>query len=106
MDHPGVSTRYGQTTTEIGTTAFTSGQTEIITSVSLTGGVDDYALTEGEIKDGIDRFKDAETVDLSLFICGKASATKAGNALDMCTDRKDAVAFVSPELSDVVAVAN
>jgi phage tail sheath protein FI len=83
-----------------------SALAEVITSISLSSGTDDYDLTEGELKDGIDRFKDSETVDLNLFICGKASATKAGNALDMCTDRKDAVAFVSPELSDVVNVAN
>ena len=105
MDHPGVNTGYGNTASAQGTTLY-SALSEVLTSVSLTGGTDDYALTEGEIKDGIDRFKDSETVDLNLFICGKASATKAGNAMDMCTDRKDAVAFVSPELSDVVAVAN
>ena len=105
MDHPAVLTGYGQTASVQGTTLY-SAATEVITSVSLSSGVDDYALTAGEQKDGIDRFKDTETVDLNLFICGKADATKAGNALDMCTDRKDAVAFVSPELSDVVAVAN
>ena len=105
MDHPAVNTGYGNPVATQGTTLFTA-LSEVITSISLTGGTDDYALSEGEIKDGIDRFKDSETVDLNLFICGKASATKAGNAMDMCTDRKDAVAFVSPELSDVVAVAN
>ena len=105
MDHPTVSTGYGNTAAAQGTTLFTA-LSQVITSTSLVSGVDDYALTAGEIKDGIDRFKDTETVDLNLFICGKADATKAGNALDMCTDRKDAVAFVSPELSDVVNVAN
>jgi phage tail sheath protein FI len=105
MDHPGVSTGYGNTALAQGTTLF-SAQSEVITSNSLISGVDDYALTAGEQKDGIDRFKDTETVDLNLFLCGKADATKAGNAMDMCTDRKDAVAFVSPELSDVVNVAN
>ena len=105
MDHPAVNTGYGSTASAQGTTLFTA-LTEVITSASLSSGVDDYALTAGEQKDGIDRFKDTETVDLNLFICGKADATKAGNALDMCTDRKDAVAFISPELSDVVAVAN
>ena len=105
MDHPSVNTGYGNTAAAQGTTLFTA-LSEVITSVSLDAGVDDYALTAGEIKDGIDRFKDSETVDLNLFICGKADSTKAGNAMDMCTDRKDAVAFVSPELSDVVNVAN
>ena len=105
MDHPSVATGYGNNVATQGTTLY-SALSEVITSISLSSGADDYALTEGEIKDGIDRFKDSETVDLNLFICGKASATKAGNAMDMCTDRKDAVAFVSPELSDVVNVAN
>ena len=105
MDDPSVATGYGNNVATQGTTLY-SALAEVITSISLSSGTDDYALTEGEIKDGIDRFKDSETVDLNLFICGKASATKAGNALDMCTDRKDAVAFVSPELSDVVNVAN
>ena len=63
-------------------------------------------MTDGEQKAGIDLFKDTETVDLNFFLCGVANGTKAGNAMDMCTDRKDAVAFVSPELSDVVNVAN
>jgi len=105
MDHPAVLTGYGNNVATQGVTLY-SAASEVITSVSLTSGVDDYGLTAGEIKDGIDRFKDTETVDLNLFICGKADSTKAGNALDMCTDRKDAVAFVSPELSDVVNVAN
>jgi hypothetical protein len=105
MDHPTVNTGYGNNVATQSTTLF-SALSEVITSSSLITGADDYALTAGEQKDGIDRFKDTETVDLNLFICGKADATKAGNAMDMCTDRKDAVAFVSPELSDVVAVAN
>ena len=105
MDHPTVSTGYGNTAATQGTTLF-SALSEVITTHTLVTGADDYALSEGEMKDGIDRFKDTETVDLNLFIAGKASSTKAGNALDMCTDRKDAVAFISPEISDVVNVAN
>ena len=76
----------------------------LITSISLTGGVDSFTITDSSALDGINRFKDTETVDLNLFICGKANVTQAGYAMDMCTDRKDAVAFVSPELSDVVQV--
>jgi phage tail sheath protein FI len=104
MDHPSVSTGYGNTADAQGSTLY-SAAAEVITSTQLSSGADDYALTEGEMKDGIDRFKDTETVDLNLFICGKCTSTKAGNALDMCTDRKDAVAFISPEISDVVNVA-
>ena len=105
MDHPTVNTGYGNDIIAQGSTLFTA-LAEVNTSVSLTGGVDSYTMTAGEEKDGIDRFKDTETVDLNMFICGAANATKAGNAMDMCTDRKDSVAFVSPELADVVNVAN
>ena len=108
MDHPSVSTGYGNTIATQSTTLFTA-QNQVVTTDSLAGGDDgtsDFTLSDGEAKDGIDRFKDTETVDLSLFMCGKANATKAGNALDMCTDRKDAVAFVSPESSDVVNIAS
>ena len=105
MDHPTVNTGYGSDIITQGSTLFTA-LAEVNTSVSLTGGVDSYTMTTGEEKDGIDRFKDTETVDLNMFICGAANATKAGNAMDMCTDRKDSVAFVSPELADVVNVAN
>ena len=99
MDHPSVGTGYGDTIATQAQTLFTA-LSQVITTDTLTGGADGtsaFTLSDGEAKDGIDRFKDTETVDLSLFMCGKASATKAGNALDMCTDRKDAVAFVSPE---------
>ena len=108
MDHPTVSTGYGNTIATQSTTLFTA-QNQVVTTDSLAGGDDgtsDFTLSDGEAKDGIDRFKDTETVDLNLFMCGKANATKAGNALDMCTDRKDAVAFVSPESSDVVNIAS
>ena len=110
MDHPTVSTNYGRTVTDHigagGSNALFTAQAEVITTISLTGGVDDYTLSTGEVKAGIDLFKDTETVDLNLFLCGVADSTKAISAMDMCTDRKDAVAFVSPELTDVVNVAN
>ena len=105
MDHPSINTGYGNTIIAQSSTLYTA-LAEVITDVSLVSGADAYTLTAGEAKDGIDRFKDTETVDLNLFLCGVADATKAGNSMDMCTDRKDAVAFVSPELSDVVNVTN
>ena len=114
MDHPaGYNTSaneaWGQTISSMMTASSTDimgGNAPAITTISFGGGVDSYTLTDGEQKAGIDLFKDTETVDLNLFLCGVANGTKAGNAMDMCTDRKDAVAFVSPELSDVVNVAN
>ena len=96
-DH--AATNWG--TTGVGTT-FTNVTAPI--NDSLTNGTDDFTLDAGEVQLGIDRFSDSETVDLNLFICGKADATEAKYAVDMCTDRKDCVAFVSPERADVVNV--
>ena len=112
MDHPsGYNTSaneaWGQTIEGLRAASSTDIITNAssITNVSMTGGVDSFTITDSSALDGINRFKDTETVDLNLFVCGKANATQAGYALDMCTDRKDAVAFVSPELADVVQVA-
>ena len=113
LDHPTGATNWGQDTITAGTTA-RSTVTLANGSGTLAGGTDDYALTSGEILDGINRFKDAETVDLSLFICGAESsdnssspnATDAINAVEMCTNRKDAVAFVSPHIDDCVNVTS
>ena len=113
MDHPsGFNTSaneaWGQTIAALRAASSTDVITNApsITNVSLTGGVDSYSITDSSALGGINLFKDTETVDLNLFICGKANVTQAGYALDMCTDRKDAVAFVSPEMDDVVNVAN
>ena len=113
LDHPSGASNWGEDTITAGTTA-RSTVTLANGSGTLTGGTDDYALTSGEILDGINRFKDAETVDLSLFICGAESsdnssgpnATDAINAVEMCTNRKDAVAFVSPHIDDCVNVTS
>ena len=111
MDHQTGATNWGSSTSTVGSTVYTAisgtaNEPGGLTTISLTSGTDDYGITAGEKKDGLDRFKDSETVDLNLMICGKSDATYAGQAIDMCTDRKDAVAFISPESSDVVAVAD
>lgn len=52
---------------------------------------------------GIDLYKNAEEVDISLFLCGKANTVIANYIIDnIAEDRKDCVVFVSPERSDVV----
>jgi phage tail sheath protein FI len=45
-------------------------------------------------------------VDVGLIIAGPGDATHVDNVISIAEDRKDAVAFVSPERSDVVNVAN
>ena len=112
MDHPsgGAGTGYGGTVLAQGTTIFGASGAESIHTVSLVNGADDYAVTSGEKKSGFDLMKDTETVEITLLMNGKeidgTNGTDAINAIDMATDRKDTVAFVSPPSSAVVGVAS
>ncbi len=45
---------------------------------------------------GYDKFSDAETVDVSLILGGPATATVQSLIIDLCDERKDCIAFVSP----------
>ena len=111
MDHPsgGAGTGWGNDITTQAAVLFTASA-QVISSATLQGGIDDYAMTSGEKKAGFDLMKDTETVDLSLLMNGKeidaSGGTDAINAIDMATDRKDCVAFVSPASSDVVGVTS
>ncbi len=80
---------------------------------SLTGGTDDYTITNAEFATGYEFFADAESVDISLLLCGPSTTTsdatgdtKATAVMDIATARKDCVAFISPANADVVGVTN
>ena len=69
-----------------------------VTNISLSGGTDDLALTDGEKQSAYALFANAEQFDISLVLLGKASATVATNVINnVCETRLDCVAFVSPE---------
>ena len=77
----------------------------------LVNGADGSAPTEGQRSTGYDLFKDPETQDINLLMSGPASVDGAGATThavkisDLVAARKDAVGFISPSRSDVVAVA-
>ncbi len=80
---------------------------------SLAGGTDDYTITNAEFATGYEFFADAESVDISLLLCGPSTTssdatgdTKATAVMDIATARKDCVAFISPANADVVGVTN
>lgn len=76
--------------------------------ISMAGGADGSSGTEstitlGRLARGIDLYQNAQEVDISLFLCGKANTIIANYIIDNVADiRKDCVVFVSPENSDVV----
>ena len=92
---------------QVGSSAFA------VFNSSLANGTDDYAATQGEITLAYDLFSDAESVDISLLMCGpsqtSADATgdvKATAVMDIATSRKDCVAFISPARADVVDITS
>lgn len=93
-DHPSVGSNWGtaanaQTYASIGSTAITR---------ILSGGVDDYASTDGQKMIAFDLFSNDEELDVSLIPVGKASASLASYVIQSIAEvRKDAVAFVSPQ---------
>lgn len=70
--------------------------------VSLSNGSDlDTTSNNDEYNIGYDLFANAEEVDVALIVSGAANSTIAQKCIDVATNRKDCVAFISPEYSDV-----
>ena len=85
-------------------TTFTAVNTP--TLESLSAGADGSTRTVAELKTAYDKFVDSETVDFSLLIAGKCTATHIDNLISIAESRKDCVVFASPERADVVNVTN
>jgi len=101
MDHNSSGSNWGSAAS--GTT-YTSVTT--VSVVSLLNGSDGSAATTAQKLTAYEKFQDAETVDVGLIMAANGDATHAGNLITIAENRKDAVAFVSPERSDVVGVAD
>ena len=93
MDHLPAGTNWGTTAAAKTFVALNSANT-----VSLVGGTDDYAVTEGEKQSAFALFANAEQFDISLVMLGKASATTAQYVIsNICETRLDCIALISPE---------
>lgn len=73
---------------------------ELVESLSKGTDLDTTSIND-EYSAGYDLFVDPEAVDVALIISGAASLTVAQKVIDVATNRKDAVAFISPLWSDV-----
>lgn len=101
MDHNASGSNWGSNAAGVTFTAVT-----VPTLESLSGGSDGSTVTVGQRKTAYEKFQDAETVDIGLIIGGTCSATHIDNLITIAENRKDAIAFVSPERADVVNVAS
>ena len=73
--------------------------------VSLTGGTDDNAVTDGELQTAYAHFANDELYDVSLIPVGPASGTTAKWVVDNVAEiRKDCMVFLSPLLADATAL--
>ena len=67
--------------------------------VRLSGGVDDFASTDGNIQNAYALLTNAEQYDISLIPLGNVSATTAKFVVDNVAEfRKDCIAFISPNV--------
>ncbi len=70
---------------------------------SLTGGVDDNMLTDGELQAAYNMYTNPEVVDVTLVMGGPASAVTSKWIIDNISSiRRDCVALVSPPMANVV----
>ena len=78
---------------------------------SLSGGVDDYAYTAGEVQAGYDKFLDTEETTVDFVLMGGNAANeadtiaKAQAVAAVANSRKDCIAFVSPWTGAQVATS-
>jgi phage tail sheath protein FI len=71
--------------------------------VQLAGGDDGSAITDADRATGWDVFADPDATTISLAFVGGADVTASLNVIqNIAETRKDCVAFVSPQLTDVV----
>lgn len=68
----------------------------------LNFGADGATSANDFYSNGYDLFADSETVDISLILGGPQEGIQAKQLVDLVTDRKDAVAFLSPAKTAVV----
>lgn len=92
LAHPAAGTNWGGSLATDFVTLTTSFTT------TLTGGVDSFTATDGELQAGFDIFKNDEEYDVSLIVAGKATATLAAYITQNIAEvRKDCVVFISPQ---------
>ena len=120
LDHPSVLSNAGTVLTAgnaYATGGSVSGQPKGAGSstdtfgFNLGGGLDDDAVTVGELDSAYELFADAETVDVNLIMAGQVpnstdGVTHATNLIDLAEKRKDVVVFISPRREDVVNITS
>lgn len=78
---------------------------------TLSGGLDDFAYTSGEIQAAYDEFLDTEATSIDFVLMGGSMSSevdtlaKASAVAAIANSRKDCVAFISPYVGNQVATS-
>lgn len=75
-------------------------------TVTLAGGVSADIPTDGNLMTSFSLFDNDEEFDVSLIPAGPVSTTVQGHVVDIAESRRDCVAFLSPQQTDVVNTTN
>jgi phage tail sheath protein FI len=84
----------------LATTTFTDGSGDF--EVSLAGGTDGAAVTQGDRAQGYGLFANKANINVGVLITGQADATTINSVIALAEARKDCVVVFSPERADVV----
>lgn len=80
-----------------------TGARSLYTLSAGTAGSSESVTSNAAYAAGYDLFKEADEIDISLVLLGKANSTIASYVVDnICEHRRDCVAFISPEQDDSV----
>jgi phage tail sheath protein FI len=95
IDLPITNTNWGQQA--VNAITYGAANADAKTGFQLTGGVDDYTLTDGQQQTAYTLFSNSELYDVSLIVTGSTSSSNAAFIADLAKTRADCVAFVSPQ---------
>lgn len=115
MSHPSgsISTKNSNDSTESSWGSNAAGSVKFpacgkVATFSFNGGIDGLQnLSNADYTAGWDKFKEASDTSVSVLFAGEANSTVASHIITNVAEyRKDCMAFVSPEKSDVVGNAD
>mgnify|MGYP001166430234 FL=1 len=115
MSHPSgsISTKNSNDSTESSWGSNAAGSVKFpacgkVATYSFNGGIDGLQnLSNADYTAGWDKFKEASDTSVSVLFAGEANSTVASHIITNVAEyRKDCMAFVSPEKSDVVGNAD
>ena len=101
-------TEAGQTVAAAGATSggFVNTGTAVLGFTLANGSNGTSAMDQAELRTAYGLLADADTVDISLLFCPGADVVTANKVIEIASNRKDCMAFVSPEVSDTEGLSS